>query len=292
MTTWITGGLDAVAVTRITDETRSAPIVVRPSSVAEPVLIRDVTIAGQGDYAIDIEYPPVDSWVWPTATLENVTIRGTWRKGLVRLRHCWNARLTNVLAAGRITLETIAAPETPVGFDLGGSMDVHVTNCCVTCTQDGLRTEDAEGLHVVGGYYMHCRRGFHLLGDPTRRGRWGTPVATIRPSHVVYLEHGVLASDYGGITIDGDFYESPHARYGWAVYLVRCEDTRIAVRCWFNQPDRRGGAIVLSGCKTTTIAGTRVSDSMDLGLIELEDCTGTTVGVNAWGGTRSYPALT
>lgn len=273
-------------------EFTSTGIVRRPNSVAEQILIADTEIAGEGEWAIDIEYPPVASWVLQTVTIRNVTIRGKWSKGLIRLRHCWNARLTDVMAMGETTHETIGRPVMPVGFDLGGSMDVHINGCTVTCAQDGVRSEDGEGLHVLGGFYMHCLRSFHLIGDPTRRGRWGSPVARIEPSHTVYIEHGVLAVDYGGLTIGGDIYQSPHAQFGWGAYLVRCEDAKIGARFWYNQPTRRGGAIVLDACKGTLVSGNRVSDSMQIGLIEFDNCTGTVIGDNVWNGTQSYPALT
>jgi hypothetical protein len=273
-----------------TPERRSEPIICRPASVAEQIIIRDVEIVGEGDAAIDIAYPPVASWVWPTVTLENVTIRGDWHT-LVRLRHCWNARLRNVMGAGLITHETIASPKAVYGFDLGSSMDVHMHECCMTCTQTGVYSHDGEGIVVRDGYYMNVTRGIHLQGDPTRRGRWGTPSAEIAPRHVAYLEHGALVSDYGGAVIRGDFYQSHVAVWGWGVYLVRCEDTRVTTRHWYNQPVRRGGAIVVEDCKTTLLDGNIVSDSMQIALIQQGQNTGTVLGTNQWGGRPCYPAL-
>jgi len=268
----------------IENEHRFEPIVLRPQSLNHKVVIRNVMIDGAGDAAIDIQYPSAGSWLWPTVKMDMVDIRGDWHT-LVRLRNAWNTRIYDVMATGLITEETVSNPKCEVGFDLGGSMCSHVVNSFVTSAKVGVLAVDAEGIRILGGEYMHVNQGIFLVGQRQTRGRWGTPHAVIRDTHINALHHAILAVSTDGMhIIDNDLYQH-HMSPGYhGVYLIDCEDAKIGNRYWSNQVERKGQAIVLVNSRRTLLDGNNTDSHLSIGVHQLAGTKYTIWGDNVWNG--------
>jgi hypothetical protein len=254
------------------------PIAVKPTNILEPYVLRDVIVDGEGDVAIDIEYPPALSYLWPTVLLENVTIRGHWRVG-IRLKHCWNATLMNVFVSGRVTEDTLRWPTMEVGIDCGNSMDVHILNPRVTCAEIGVRVQDidldghGEGFHLHNGFLMNVGTGVKLEGFGS--GGWPTPVAHVTGTHIAHNRVGIDARKYFAVHLsDVNFYGSEFSSYPLGLYAEDCRTLHVRDNeFWQNKPQPDGCAMAFTRCTKVRLRDNVVEPSYLADLVIDPGCT-------------------
>lgn len=264
----------------------SGPLVFRPK-LGEQIVLRDLVIDGSGPIALDIEFPRVESYLWPMVTLNNVTVRGDWTVG-IKLRNCWNSTLTNCYVSGLITDSTVAKPKMEIGIDCGNSMDVHVIRPRVTSAQIGVRVLDedlgghGEGFHAEGGWLMHCSTGVRLEGFGS--GGWPTPVAHVRNMHIFHLVHGVFATKYCGVHITAnDFCGSHLAAFPTGVYMADgCTESFVTENRFWRTGPKAGAGIVLDATGRTLVVGNVVSPALSVGGVITPSCQVSEFG-NSWG---------
>jgi len=248
-----------------------------------PEVLRDVIVDlyEPADVGIEITFPECPSVIWPSVLLDNVTVRGPIKTG-IRFKNCWNATLRDCFVTGVMHEQTDAQLENAtmqVGIDLCGSMDVHITNPRITCTQTAIQVADydmqghGEGLHVTGGFLMHNHVGVRLKGFGS--GGWPTPNAWIRDVHIPATRAGVFATKWTGIHVtDCDFYVVQPDAQMWGVYLAEgCTEAVLSNnRIWRTQPHAFLGGYVLDGCRDVLLSG-QVGATANLGLWALGNCS-------------------
>lgn len=267
-----------------------SPLILRPQ-YPEQVIIRDVIIDGEGERAVDIEYPEAASVIQPTVYMQNVTVRGRWTQPW-RLKNCWNARLIDCNAIFHSASvgeqqQPLTAAAT-IGFDLQNSMDVQLIRPMVNGYDTSIRVYDSnlggegEGLHIHGGWLMNTNTGIKFEGFGS--GGWMTPHVVIDGGiHIAHNQYGIFGQKYSGVQItNANIYGQFWSQWPVGIYLEDCWNIKLGNHHWFNRfpPDLPpvGTGIILSRCRDATLVGNTVDGKLAGSLVVTADCQRIHVG--------------
>lgn len=237
-----------------------------------------------------VEEPFRPSDVYLGSQLNRVEVRGgLWCKTGIKLVNTWNASLVDCCVTGALGDEAeYANPQImQIGIDVGNSMDCHIIRPRVTSAATGIFAGDpggpirAEGLHIEGGYVMHCHTAIHLVGHWL--GGWPTPAVWIERLHLNYSGAGVVAFAQSFLQIRAvNFYASQYSQRQWAIYLVGCKHVVIdGNQLWANRHGFYGG-IVLDNCEDVAISGGTLSADLSIALHALPNCRNVTTEGKTW----------
>lgn len=248
------------------------PIRYDAQNITETVVLRDVIIDGAGDCAIEFNFPQAWSSIWPTLIMQNVIVRGRWRKAL-RLTNGWNANIIDCYAAFHATgnAELAEPMEADIAFDLYNSMDVQMVRPRVNGYKTGIYVKDldnnghAEGLHVHGGWLMNVDVG--IEADGFGSGGWPTPHLVVDGGvHIAHNKYGVWAKKYTGVQVtDCNIYGTHWSGWPLGVVVEDCWDVRLSNHHWINRhPEQApaGCGIVVNRSKNVLVNNNTVNGAL------------------------------
>lgn len=255
----------------------------------EVVDLQNLVITGSGDTALTIIFPDAPSVVWPTVNLRNIVVLGEWKRAY-RFVNCWNGRAQDLFALGpqQGLSDGIVNGLDSIAFDVGGSMDFYLTNCCANYYGVGVRFEDthlvgqAEGCRVNGGWLMNVRAGVEFWGFGS--GGWPTPLGYVNNVHIAATQHCLRAHNYCGLHFtDNDLYGAHYAATPTGAYLTFCKESYLTSnRVWDNKGGFMAG-FVLDNCEDCVITGGGVSRECTVGAVLTPSTINIRAGNVNWG---------
>lgn len=226
--------------------------------------------------------------VYLGSQLNRVEVRGDFRTG-IRLVNCWNPSLVDCCVSGRLGDEAeYANPKVmQIGIDVHNAMDCHIIRPRITSAATGIFAGDpdgpirAEGLHIEGGFVMHCWIAIHLRGHVL--SLWPTPAVWVQWLHLNFSGAGIMAEYQSSLNIVGNnIYASQYAQRQWGLYLIGCKNVIVDQNTFWTNRHGFYGGIVLDACENVAISGGIVDDSVSLALHATASCRNVTTSGATW----------